>query len=228
MAEIDTPRHLLGWHSPIKGILTEVMTVSHAAPESYLSYYDELIREIGIPLNIDWRLVSAMAYVESRFKPHAVSNMGAIGLMQIMPRIGRSFGIEPIELYDPATNIHTSIRHYRDIERMLRLPRNISERDRMSFILASYNGGIGRVFDAQRLTRYEGGNIHKWSEVVPNLLRLRHEEGYTHEVVRFGSFTTAYYTVRYVRDVLKKYDEYLDRTAECTYHLYPYALRYDD
>lgn len=37
----------------------------------------------------DWRLISAIAYSESRFNPYVVSRKGAKGLMQVMPRVAR-------------------------------------------------------------------------------------------------------------------------------------------
>ncbi len=222
------PIELQGYTTPSKKILDEVLIVSQADTEHYISYYDELFREIAVQHDIHWCLISAIAYVESRFKAHAQSSTGAIGLMQIMPRIGRSLGVEPVDLFDPEVNVRTAILHYRDIERMLKIPQKTSRRDRISLILASYNGGIGRVFDAQRLARSAGGDPHKWADVSQGLLDLRFIDDDTpNELVRFGSFKTARYTVRYVKDVLTKYEEYLERTAESSLHLYPYALHYE-
>ena len=50
-----------------------------------ISVYDELIRSVSEEEGYDWRLMSAIAYHESRFSPDIVSKRGAAGLMQIMP-----------------------------------------------------------------------------------------------------------------------------------------------
>lgn len=223
------PVELIGVVTPSKRIVDEALIVSYIDPKHYISYYDELFREIAVQHNIHWCLLSAIAYVESRFKPHAVSYSGAIGMMQIMPRIARSMGIDPKDLYDPAINVRAAIRHYKDINRMLAMPDSTAPRDRISLILASYNGGVGRVFDAQRLTRIKGGDPHLWCDVEPCFLLLREvDEEHDHaHAVRFGNYKMAHYTVNYVRDVLSKYDEYRERTAGYSTHLYPYALHYE-
>ena len=61
-----------------------------------ISAYDNLIRDISEPEGNDWRLLSAIAYHESRFTPDVTSRRGAKGLMQIMPSVARQFDI-PIE-----------------------------------------------------------------------------------------------------------------------------------
>ncbi len=216
------------WVTPSKRIVDEVLVVAYANINSYISYYDELFREASTPYGHDWRLMSAIAYVESRFKPHAISYSGAVGLMQIMPRIGRSFGFTPMELLDPEINVRVANMLVLNIESMLSLPSNITLRDKYSLILASYNGGIGHVFDAQRIARRQGGDPHVWSNVVSPLLQLRDSAVYNSELVRFGSFHTAGHTVAYVRDVMRKFDEYSERTAGSSAHLYPYARRYEE
>ncbi|MDX1518943.1 MAG: transporter substrate-binding domain-containing protein, partial [Gammaproteobacteria bacterium] len=50
-----------------------------------LSPYDREIQEAAERHDFDWRLIAAQMYKESQFNPHAVSPVGAEGLMQIMP-----------------------------------------------------------------------------------------------------------------------------------------------
>ena len=52
-----------------------------------ISAYDDMMRRAAAESGHDWRLLSAIAYHESRFNPEAVSKVGAFGLMQIMPRV---------------------------------------------------------------------------------------------------------------------------------------------
>ena len=55
----------------------------------YLSPYDSLFRECADSL-YDWKLLAAIAYVESKFDTTSVSHRGAVGLMQIMPSTYKS------------------------------------------------------------------------------------------------------------------------------------------
>ena len=66
---------------------------------SYLiSAYDNLIRSISEQEGHDWRLMSAIAYHESRFTPDITSRSGARGLMQIMPSVARQFDVPVTEV----------------------------------------------------------------------------------------------------------------------------------
>lgn len=177
--------------------------------ETYqISVYDNIIRRISGEEGNDWRLMSAIAYHESRFTPDIVSRRGARGLMQIMPVVARQFDVPQDQLLDPETNVRLANRLLNEIASTLRLPASVPERDRMSLILASYNGGIGHVSDARRLARSHGENPDSW-EVVARYLELKADPAYYEdEVVRCGRFTGYKQTRAYVDDVMKRYDRY--------------------
>jgi soluble lytic murein transglycosylase len=74
--------------------------------------YDALVREQAQRFDLDPALVAAVIYQESRFRPNARSDAGAIGLMQVLPDTGetiarwtggKSFRVD--DLYDPAVNV---------------------------------------------------------------------------------------------------------------------------
>ena len=173
-----------------------------------ISAYDNLIRNISEREGNDWRLMSAIAYHESRFTPDITSRSGARGLMQIMPSVARQFDVPAAEISDPETNIWLANKLLSKIMSTLRLPAGISEKDRMSLILASYNSGIGHVSDARRLARLNGENPNSW-EVVARYLSLKADpEYYESEVVKCGRFTGSRQTLAYVNDVMGRYDRY--------------------
>jgi soluble lytic murein transglycosylase-like protein len=88
-------------------------------------------------------LVLAVMHVESRFYNFAVSPVGAIGLMQVMPDTGAELaariGIDwvgPQSLFDPTTNVRLGVAYLRQLQ------------DRYGSIptaLAAYNWGPGRI-----------------------------------------------------------------------------------
>ena len=177
-------------------------------PACVISNYDPLIRTISEEEGNDWRLLSAIAYHESRFTPDITSRSGAKGLMQIMPSVARQFDV-PVEMVsDPATNVRLANKLLSKIEASLGISQGVSETDRMSIVLACYNGGIGHVADARRLARAHGENPNSW-EVVARYLTLKAQpEYYENEVVRCGRFTGSRQTLAYVEDVLERYDAY--------------------
>lgn len=173
-----------------------------------ISAYDNVIRNISEKEGHDWRLMSAIAYHESRFTPDITSRSGARGLMQIMPSVARQFDVPAAEITDPETNIWLANKLMSKIMSSLRFPEGTPEKDRMSIILASYNSGIGHVNDARRLARLNGENPNSW-EVVARYLTLKAEpEFYENEVVRCGRFTGSRQTLAYVNDVIGRYDRY--------------------
>lgn len=176
---------------------------------SYLiSAYDNLIRSISEQEGHDWRLMSAIAYHESRFTPDIISRSGARGLMQIMPSVARQFDVPVTEVSNPETNIWLANKLLSKIMSTLRLPEGISEKDRMSIVLASYNSGIGHVSDARRLAKLNGENPNSW-EVVARYLSLKADPAYYEsEVVKCGRFTGSRQTLAYVNDVIGRYDRY--------------------
>ena len=173
-----------------------------------ISEYDPLIRQVASDRGYDWRLISAIAMQESRFDHDAVSGAGAVGLMQVMPSVARGFKVERHEMTDPLTNVKMGVGLLEQISGTLRFPRHVSERDRLSIILASYNCGIGRVLDARRLAVKYGENHNSWSVVSKYLTLLDEPAYYEDEVVRCGEFRDEAQTLGFVRKVLGYYDSY--------------------
>lgn len=173
-----------------------------------ISAYDNLIRSISEKEGHDWRLMSAIAYHESRFTADITSRSGARGLMQIMPSVARQFDVPVDRIANPETNVWLANKLLSAIQSTLRLPEGVSEKDRMALVLASYNSGIGHVTDARRLARAHGENPDSW-EVVARYLTLKAQpEYYENEVVRCGRFTGSRQTLAYVDDVIGRYDKY--------------------
>lgn len=210
------------WQSPSYGIVEEIHYLGQSNDEPHISPYDELFIEISHGHGTDWRLMSAIAYQESRFSPYAKSYSGAVGMMQIMPRTAAIFNITPEQLVDPETNIRVANIYFNDIIRMLSLPDSISFEDKASLVLASYNGGVGRVFDAQRLARADGDDPHDWQALRRHFIRLRDPNFYNLPIVRSGRFTMVYQTLKYVDIVMDRYYIYCEKTHGSRKHLlYP-------
>ena len=181
--------------------------------EYAISAYDEIIRTISEREGNDWRLMSAIAYHESRFTADIVSRRGARGLMQIMPSVAGQFDVPVSSISDPEVNVWLANKLMSEILSTLRLSPEVSEQDRTALVLAAYNSGIGHVSDARRLARLHGENPDSW-EVVARYLALESEpEYYEHEAVRCGRFTGSRQTLAYVRDVMGRYDKYRRMTV---------------
>ena len=189
-------------------IAVTAMQDSVVMQEWVISAYDEMMRRISAEEGQDWLLMSAIAYNESRFKSHLVSKQGAIGLMQVMPIVGKQFNVDKERIADPETNIRLAGKLLKQIDKTLKISPTASVNDRLSIILACYNGGIGHVSDARRLAKSNGEDHNSW-EVVARYLKQKADPAvYESELVRHGKFTGSRQTEAYVREVMKRYDVY--------------------
>jgi transglycosylase-like protein with SLT domain/uncharacterized protein DUF4124 len=100
-------------------------------PEGVRARFGDEIRELAARHGVAADLVEAVIRVESAFNPRAVSNKGAQGLMQLMPRTASSLGVR--NAFDPRENIDGGVRHLRYL--LDRYPGNVP------FALAAYNAG---------------------------------------------------------------------------------------
>ena len=173
-----------------------------------ISMYDEMMQRIGEEEGQDWRLMSAIAYNESRFQHGLISKRGAVGIMQVMPIVGKQFNVAKEDMADPEMNIRLAGKLLRKIDATLKISPSTPLNDRMSIILACYNGGIGHVSDARRLAKSNGENPNSWEVVARYLKQKADPTVYESELVKYGKFTGSRQTEAYVREVMKRYDLY--------------------
>jgi soluble lytic murein transglycosylase-like protein len=96
---------------------------------------DRFIDEAAARHHVDPNLVRALVKVESNFNPHAVSNKGAMGLMQLMPATARMYDLR--NPFDAAENVDAGVRHLKGL--LDNFGGNVS------LSLAAYNAGQGAV-----------------------------------------------------------------------------------
>jgi membrane-bound lytic murein transglycosylase F len=190
-----------------QSMVDEQMAVTAELP-CIISRFDPIMRRVGEEQGQDWRLMSAIAYSESRFIENLVSSQGAAGIMQIRPIVARHFNVPVEKLSDTETNIRLASMLLGELGKMLRILAEVSSDDRMKLILASYNAGVGHVQDARRLARAEGANPNSWADVSRYLKLKADPTYYNKEEVHNGRFTGSGQTLSYVEEVMKKYYQY--------------------
>jgi membrane-bound lytic murein transglycosylase F len=107
---------------------------------------------------LNWRLLAAIGYQESRWEADAVSPTDVRGLMMLTQVTAAEIGID--DRRDPQQSIDGGARYLRALRR--RLPATIHEPDRTWFALAAYNIGLGHVMDARRLLAARDKNPNLW------------------------------------------------------------------
>ena len=190
-------------HEGIQDADTTVVEIEE--PVFCISPYDSLFRIYADTIGWDWKMLAAVAYVESKFDTAAVSAVGAQGLMQIMPVTARAMGVPEGMERDPDESVRAATDYFIYLSHLFR---RVPEEERINFVLAAYNAGFGHVHDAMRLANKYGKNRHVWNDNVETYLRLKNDSiYYTDSLCRNGRFM-ATETVLFVRRVQRKYSEY--------------------
>ena len=188
--------------------------ITDPATRHIIREYGSVIRECAVRDGFDWRLVLAIMKQESRFEDDAQSERGASGLMQVMPVTQHELAgkLQITETLHPATNIRMGVYYLRQLYAMFN---GASEADRLKLTLASYNAGLGRVYDAQEIAAYLGDDPGRWQCVKGALPLLSKRYASLHHHVwdqdrpRSGWFGNSRETVAYVDSVMTYYETYL-------------------
>jgi len=179
----------------------------HSISGGKISEYDALIKEIAADHQWDWRLISSIVYIESRFSPEADSWSGAQGLMQLMPSTAETFGVEDIT--NPAQNISGGVRLLTWLDDYFK-PTVTDSTERIRFVLASFNVGLGHVKDAQRLAEKYGKDPLIWKDNVDYYLLNKSLDKYINDPeVRWG-YCRGEEPYQYVQKVLSNYQHYVN------------------
>ncbi len=168
-----------------------------------ISPFDGIVRVYGQKHGIDWRLIAAQMYQESRFDPRAKSWVGALGLMQVMPTTGAEMGFS--DLFEPDSNVQARVKYLARL--MESFDRKIPMKQRVRFALAAYNAGIGHVQDARLLARSMGLDPNHWFGGVEKAMVLLDNPRY-YRAARHG-FCRGQEPVTYVSRIQSKYDAFV-------------------
>jgi len=173
--------------------LEDTRWVTNPAAEQELVRFRQLadlFREYAGRYDLDWILLTAQGYQESRLDHTVRSPAGAVGVMQLLPSTGAEMDVGDVTELD--NNIHAAAKYVRFmIDRYYDEP-EIAEEDRVLLALASYNAGPRRVRELRAEARSEGLDPNRWFDHV-EVIAAR----------RIGRET-----VDYVRNIYKYYVAY--------------------
>ncbi|WP_407276413.1 membrane-bound lytic murein transglycosylase MltF [Halothiobacillus sp. DCM-1] len=167
--------------------------------ENRISPYLSAFKAAGKKYQIDWRLLAAMAYQESKWQPNAESHKGAYGMMQITPPTAQSIGLN--NPGNPTENIMAAAKYLNQLRDQVN--DNAPEPDRTYLAMAAYNIGIGHLNDAITLTTQQGGNPDRWRDIRARLLQL--SEPAVYRKLKAG-FAQGEQTVQYVENIRALHD----------------------
>ncbi len=194
---------------PLRDVEVEPTLPRGMCADYVISPYDSLIKVYSDSAGLDWRLVSAVIYHESKFDNDVRSHRGAAGLMQMMPSTAEWLGAADIT--DPVEGVRVGTLYLKQMHNAYRRHTD-DPLERMKFALAAYNAGIGRVRDCINYARYRGVDPSVWDNIVAIIPEMDDEAILELDTVKFGRFKGTE-TIAYVDNVISKYEQYKRRTG---------------
>ena len=133
--------------------------------------YAEMFQEVALRFDLNWRMLAAQAYVESGFDAVALGELGAMGLMQILPNTWREWAptVDASDPFDGYSNVLVAAA-YLDYLRTQMSGRGYPQTE---WMLVAYNWGPDKTLDF-----LAGGGT--WDTLAPEL------RGYAEEILRIA------------------------------------------
>jgi len=139
-----------------------------------LPQLQSMFEEAAQTTGLDWRLLAAVGYQESKWQAHAVSADGALGIMMLTPDAASTVGVT--DRSDQWQNILGGARYLAQV--IDTIPNRIGEPDRTWLALAAYNVGYGHLEDARVLAQMHGKDPDSWADVRTQLPLLSDQQVY--------------------------------------------------
>jgi membrane-bound lytic murein transglycosylase F len=154
-----------------------------------------MFEEAGKETGLDWRLLAAIGYQESKWDVDARSPTGVRGVMMLTEDTAASLGVK--DRTDPRDSILGGARYFKQVKDAL--PEHIKDPVRTWMALAGYNIGLGHLEDARRLTEKNGGNPDDWTDVKKSLGLLSKHQWFTQTKLGYARGFEALQLVENVR-----------------------------
>jgi len=164
-----------------------------------LPKYREYFEVAAAKYDLDWRLLAALAYQESHWRPNAVSPTGVRGMMMLTQVTADHLGV--LDRTDPQESIMGGTKYLRNL--IDRVPEQINDTDRTWMAAASYNVGYGHMNDARMIAQQRGDSPDSWVDVKASLPLLGKRKWY--KKTKHG-YARGWEPVRYVENIRSYYD----------------------
>ncbi|MGA2532001.1 MAG: lytic transglycosylase domain-containing protein [Candidatus Aminicenantales bacterium] len=137
------------------GIVLWVSVLFPASAADLKKLYTPIVENVAAKHRVPADLIHAIIRAESNYDSFALSEKGAMGLMQLMPETAAQYGVKNV--FDPAQNIEGGTKYLKDLMRLYNSQTNL--------VLAAYNAG-------QEAVRKYGGNIPNYKETRDYIQRV--------------------------------------------------------
>ena len=120
----------------------------------------EFFRKYSDQYDMDYLLMAAQGYQESQLNQNAKSQVGAVGVMQVMPATGKDLKVGDITQTEP--NIHAGVKYMRFMIDRYYANEPMDKLNKGLFAFASYNAGPARIASLRKEAAKRGLDPNVW------------------------------------------------------------------
>ena len=137
--------------------------VKNAASEEEMQKFQQMVeffKKYSGQYDMDYLLMAAQGYQESQLDQNAKSQVGAVGVMQVMPATGKDLKVGDISQLEP--NIHAGVKYMRFMIDQYFANEPMDKLNKGLFAFASYNAGPGRIQSLRKEAAKRGLDPNMW------------------------------------------------------------------
>jgi membrane-bound lytic murein transglycosylase MltF len=149
----------------IRRYLQSARPLKNATSESEIKKFNETVgffRTYASEYNFDYLMIVAQGYEESMLQQSAKSRRGAVGIMQVRPKIAAAPPISIPNVMTLENNIHAGVKMLREIADKYFSDPQIDPMNRLLLTLAAYNAGPSRIAELRREAPAQGLDPNQW------------------------------------------------------------------
>jgi len=170
--ERDLPNRLAQdyFKSPNRLSIYDTLAI-HRKIKSVFPEFEYAFKKAARRGRVDWQLLAAIAYQESKWSNEATSPTGVRGVMQLTNNTAQELGVT--DRMDMTQSIDAAARYLNGLRSQL--PPELEEPERTWFAVGAYNMGLKHIRYAYRKAQQEGLNSNSWQVVAETLPTLYDE-----------------------------------------------------
>jgi membrane-bound lytic murein transglycosylase MltF len=149
-------------------------TLKNAVEPAELKKFQEtasMFQRYGTQYNMDYLLLMAQGFQESTLDQNAKSQVGAIGVMQLMPATGEQMKVG--DIHQEEVNIHAGVKYIRFMVDKYFANEPMDDTNKILFAFAAYNAGPGRIHSLREEAAKKGLNPNAWIDNVELIAAAR-------------------------------------------------------
>ena len=153
-----------------------------------------IFQQYGDQYKIDWLLMTAQGYQESKLDQNVKSRVGAVGVMQLMPATGKELKVG--DIHNLNNNINGGVKYVRYLIEKYYANEPMTELDTVLFAFAAYNAGPSKIQQMRLEAAKRGLDPNIWFDNVERIMAERIGSETVQYVSNIYKYSVAYKLVR--------------------------------